>query len=203
MLVPLLIVTYVFACLIILCYCFICKWAPSYILVCLAHVSMLVYCLLLAYFIVTCWYACNFTQITCLNASNLVHYNMLLCLKNSSGICQTLLDLDRMSRNFANPRSLDYLFINYICTKLTLCCDTPWPMTHLNIQFLLKGAFSPDCNVNHTSTAMKLPFAIPFLAIARLQSQSPHSCVCERFIYSQDRSTYFMQQNNQIDGGKI
>jgi hypothetical protein len=25
---------------------------------------------------------------------------------------------------------------------------------------------------------------IPFLGIARLQSQFPHSCVCEQFIYS-------------------
>ncbi len=32
---------------------------------------------------------------------------------------------------------------------------------------------------------------IPFLVIARPQSQFPHSCVCERLIYSQDRSIYF------------
>ncbi len=35
--------------------------------------------------------------------------------------------------------------------------------------------------------------------IARPQSQLTHSCVCERFIYSQDRSTYFLQQNRQSD----
>jgi hypothetical protein len=34
---------------------------------------------------------------------------------------------------------------------------------------------------------------IPFLGIARPQSQ--HSCVCERFVYFQDRSTYWLQQN--------
>jgi hypothetical protein len=28
-------------------------------------------------------------------------------------------------------------------------------------------------------------------SVARRQSQFPHSCFCERFIYSQDRSTYF------------
>ncbi len=35
------------------------------------------------------------------------------------------------------------------------------------------------------------------------QSQFPHSYVCERFIYFQDRSTYsiFLQQNRQIDCG--
>ncbi len=32
---------------------------------------------------------------------------------------------------------------------------------------------------------------IPFLGIAPPPSQFPHSCVCERLIYSQDRSTYF------------
>ncbi len=31
---------------------------------------------------------------------------------------------------------------------------------------------------------------IPFLGIARPQSEFPHSCVCERFIYSNDRSAY-------------
>jgi hypothetical protein len=32
---------------------------------------------------------------------------------------------------------------------------------------------------------------IPRKGIARPQFQFPHSSVCERFIYSQDRSTYF------------
>jgi hypothetical protein len=31
---------------------------------------------------------------------------------------------------------------------------------------------------------------IPFLGIARPQSEFPHSCVCERFICSHDRSAY-------------
>jgi hypothetical protein len=33
---------------------------------------------------------------------------------------------------------------------------------------------------------------IPRKGIARPQSQFPHSCVCERFIYSQDRSAYIV-----------
>ncbi len=44
---------------------------------------------------------------------------------------------------------------------------------------------------------------IPCLGIARPQPQFQHSCVYERFIYSQDRSTYFLQQNRQTDGGNI
>jgi hypothetical protein len=38
--------------------------------------------------------------------------------------------------------------------------------------------------------ATKIRLSIPFLGIARPQSQFPHSCVCERFIYSQDWYTY-------------
>ncbi len=38
---------------------------------------------------------------------------------------------------------------------------------------------------------------ILFLVIARPLSQFPHSCVCERFIYFLDRSTYFLQQKRQ------
>jgi hypothetical protein len=41
------------------------------------------------------------------------------------------------------------------------------------------------------------------LGIARPQSQFPHLCDCERFIYFQDRSTHFLQQNRKIDRGNI
>jgi hypothetical protein len=44
---------------------------------------------------------------------------------------------------------------------------------------------------------------IPFLGIARPQPLFPHSCVGERFIYSQDRSTYFLQQKRQTHRGNI
>jgi hypothetical protein len=37
----------------------------------------------------------------------------------------------------------------------------------------------------------KSHLCIPFLGIARPQTQFSHSCVCEWFIYSQDLSTYF------------
>ncbi len=39
----------------------------------------------------------------------------------------------------------------------------------------------------------KFHLCISFLGIARPQSQFPHLCAYERFIYSQDRSTYFPQ----------
>ncbi len=37
----------------------------------------------------------------------------------------------------------------------------------------------------------KLHLCIPRKGMARHQSQFPHSCICERFLYSQDRSTHF------------
>jgi hypothetical protein len=52
-------------------------------------------------------------------------------------------------------------------------------------------------------TATKIPVMYSFLRIAWPQSQFLHSCVCERFISSQDRSTYFLQQNRQTDLGNI
>jgi hypothetical protein len=52
-----------------------------------------------------------------------------------------------------------------------------------------------------TATAIPFIYSIPFLGIARPQPQFPHSCVFERFIYSQDQSTYLLQQNWQTHRG--
>ncbi len=45
----------------------------------------------------------------------------------------------------------------------------------------------------------KSDLCIPFLGIARPESQFPYSCVCERFIYSKDWSTYVPAANRQTD----
>jgi len=73
---------------------------------------------------------------------------------------------------------------------------------HLQIRFRQVGVFFPlatSCSSQmadwgiftnmQARTATKIRFMYPFLGIARTQSQLPHSCVWERFIYSQDRST--------------
>ncbi len=44
---------------------------------------------------------------------------------------------------------------------------------------------------------------IPFMNSWEMRCLIPHSCVCERFLYSQDRSTYFLKQNRQIDCGNV
>ncbi len=61
-------------------------------------------------------------------------------------------------------------------------------------------------NVLQQSSALqrKSHLCIPFLGVAWPRSQFPHSCDCgERFKYSQDQSTYFLQQNRQIDHGDM
>ncbi len=51
---------------------------------------------------------------------------------------------------------------------------------------------TPHTLISYPTLQGKSHLCIPFLGIARPQSQFPHSCVCEQFIYSQeDRSTYF------------
>ncbi len=63
---------------------------------------------------------------------------------------------------------------------------------HVLVSSLLQHGGHRVHRVHRTCcTARKIPFMYSFLGIARPQSQFPHSCVCERFIYSQNRSTYF------------
>jgi hypothetical protein len=50
----------------------------------------------------------------------------------------------------------------------------------------------------------KSHLCVPFLGIARPQSQFPHSCVCERFIYSyRIGPLIFLQLNRQTYHGNI
>ncbi len=74
--------------------------------------------------------------------------------------------------------------------------DSMWWWTILKISSTYK--YCIYCTLQRKSR-----LCIPFLGIARPQFQFSNSCVWERFIYSQDRSTYFLQQNRQIDSGNI
>jgi hypothetical protein len=53
-------------------------------------------------------------------------------------------------------------------------------------------------SASHYTLQRKSHLCIPFLGIARRQSQFPHSCVCERFIYSQDRYTWLQHIKRPI-----
>ncbi len=55
--------------------------------------------------------------------------------------------------------------------------------------FPISTALVPQYIV-HSTLQRKSHFCVPRKGIARPQSQFPHSCVCERFIYFHDRSAY-------------
>ncbi len=48
----------------------------------------------------------------------------------------------------------------------------------------------------------KFELTIPRIGTASPQSQFPHSCVCERFIYSNDRAAYSAAGNMWTDPGE-
>ncbi len=56
-----------------------------------------------------------------------------------------------------------------------------------------------DLSILYYLVQRKSHLCLPFLGIVRPQSRFPHLCVCEKFIYSQDRSTYFLQLNRHAD----
>ncbi len=67
----------------------------------------------------------------------------------------------------------------------------------------ISGEFSFRLIRSLTTLQRQFRLYIPFLGIVRPQPQFLHSCVCERFIYSQDRSTYVLQQKRQLHRGNI
>ncbi len=80
------------------------------------------------------------------------------------------------------PLLFSFHYINSISTRasnLALCYN------------ILHGKFLTEYRMSWRPVAITLQsrLYIPFLGIARPQSQFLHSCVCERFIHSQDRST--------------
>ena len=70
-------------------------------------------------------------------------------------------------------------------------------------EFLTNVKSTEIYDFSNCTLQRKSHLCISFLGIARPQSQFPHSCVYERFIYSQDRSTYFLEQNRQTNPGNI
>ncbi len=72
------------------------------------------------------------------------------------------------------------------------------------IKLLIVTAYSPLIDPALYTLQEKSHLYIPFLGITRSQSQYPHLYVCERFIFSQDLSTYIsLQQNRQTNPGNI
>jgi hypothetical protein len=60
----------------------------------------------------------------------------------------------------------------------------------------------PPVRINLACTATAIPpFIYSFSGNSAASAPFPHLCVFERFIYSQDQSTYFLQQNRQTRPG--
>ncbi len=95
----------------------------------------------------------------------------------------------------------------FIPASLSILFTIPFSFWRANGQsFVMLSCFIFErCLISNPGPTLqrKSHLCILFLGIARLQSKFPHSCACERFIYSQDLSTYFLQQKRQIDSGNI
>jgi hypothetical protein len=55
-----------------------------------------------------------------------------------------------------------------------------------------RATFRLPTQSNTITLQRNFDLCVPGKGIARPQSQLPHSCVCERSMYSQDRFTYFL-----------
>ncbi len=75
----------------------------------------------------------------------------------------------------------------------------------LSMHFRSLRAFSYEANDEHTAKKKGLKFEtnIPRKGISGPQSQFPHSCVCERIIYSHNESAFSAGGNMWTDPGNI
>ncbi len=77
---------------------------------------------------------------------------------------------------FASMRNKRVRPVSFASKRINIC------FIFANIRF--------EANITaHPTLQRQFRLYIPFLGIARPQPQFPYSCVCERFIYSQDRSS--------------
>jgi hypothetical protein len=83
-----------------------------------------------------------------------------------------------------------------LCPHLSLSTTGIWTVDRY---FKTKKKNFPSTSDIVFALQRKSYLCIPFLGMARPQPQFPHSCVCEQLIYSQERSTYFLQQKRQTD----
>jgi hypothetical protein len=69
--------------------------------------------------------------------------------------------------------------------------------------YLISSGFCPPYTYTAKSQYRKFETNVPRKGIARPQSQFPHSCLCERFLYSHDWSAYYAARNMWNDPGNI
>ncbi len=86
--------------------------------------------------------------------------------------------------------------------KASQCPPHPQPFFIASLPDLLHTQMSKLLNIG-TCTATKIPFMYSFSGNSAASASISTSCVCEQFIYTQEQSSYFLQQNRQTDGGNI
>jgi hypothetical protein len=104
---------------------------------------------------------------------------------------------------FPDPGSQTHSFeslVTIFCVKSSIIL---WKLTQIFCLQHIKNKIIYYFVKFVTTLQRQFRLYIPFLGIARPQPQFPHSCVFERFIYSQDQSTHFLQQNSQTHHGNI
>ncbi len=85
--------------------------------------------------------------------------------------------------------------------KTDFYCDGRAVPPTMNVPYRRPGKELLSCELLAIPAAQqpKSHLCVPFLGIAGPQSQCPHSCACERFIYSQDQSTYIFPEAEKAD----
>ncbi len=88
------------------------------------------------------------------------------------------------------------IFFQYHCPPLHIRHSFSYSSNHFNFSRICESRVETEklkiqLYRYAVCTAMKIPYMSSFSGIARPQSRFPHLFVCQRFIYSKDRSTYF------------
>ncbi len=110
--------------------------------------------------------------------------------------CSALTQSNRKSSVFLHWLSISERGY-HIQVKILLILRQSWSYLFL-LTPLIQGEGGGDyLSFDSIYTATAIPFIYSFSGNCAPQPQFPHACVCERFIYSLDRSTYFLQQKRQ------
>jgi hypothetical protein len=107
-----------------------------------------------------------------------------------------------------SPEFVQLFFVHFLDCWFSVVsphwrCGGTFVLRTLPLSEIERGFLPNDWPLSYTTLQRQFRLYIPFLGISRPQPQFPHSCVLERFIYSQDQSTYFLQQNRQTHCGSI
>jgi hypothetical protein len=109
-----------------------------------------------------------------------------------------ILVMCRIPRVFSHRNLGRFPFMKNLANQGVLISGIPQEVTRWNKRDI--GRFGLKIFKNYWCTLQRRSdLCIPSNETARPRSQFPHSCICERWIDSHDRSSYFLQQNRRTD----